>query len=67
MEIDELKNLKSLKLNSNLLQSLPLTILGLASLDCLELNKNKLAALFEQVDPSLVVLEGLTFLSLNGN
>lgn len=53
MEIDELRNLKTLKLNNNLLVQLPLTILGIISLDCLEANKNKFASIFEQVDPSL--------------
>ena len=42
-------------------------MLSLNNLDSLELNKNKFSQFFPVVDLSLVVMEGLTYLSLNSN
>jgi Leucine-rich repeat (LRR) protein len=60
--------LKQLKLNGNGIVNLPVSLLRMRSLEVLELNKNRLVQFFDNCyDPNAVVLESLTFLSLNGN
>lgn len=68
-QIEMLVSLKTLRFNGNGISELPVSLLSLRKLDSLELNKNKFSQFYSesQIDMAGTILEGLTYLSLNGN
>jgi len=73
-DIDLLRNLKTLRFQSNGLRDLPSSMLRMRSLQSLELNANNISNFFDSdpktgapISPSDVQLTSLSYLSLNRN